>query len=107
MSIIIIIVIIIVVKAIKENENINQNKKYTNTNLDDVYTSTLNNSKKQAYNNLNTAHRDHKVDKYDDNKNTIDTKKIGYKKCPNCGNTVSITSKECFMCDYNFKDNEK
>lgn len=100
------IIIIIVVSAIKNNGTNIQNKNYTNTNLDDIYSNTLNKNKKEAYNNLNTAHRDHKVDRYDDNKNTINTNKIGYKKCPKCGNTVSVTSKECFMCDYVFKDNE-
>ncbi len=32
---------------------------------------------------------------------------IGYKRCPNCLNTVSKKSQECFMCGYVFDDLQK
>lgn len=106
MFIFLFIVIIIIIVGIKNAEVSNQHKNYTNTNINDIYSNTLKNNKQQAYNNLNAAHKNHKVDNYND-ENSQNTKKIGYKKCPSCGNTVSVNSNECFMCEHVFKEEVK
>lgn len=101
--IIIIIIFVSIVKKEKQKQEI-QNKK-----LDKQFevqrTKYPNNSyyskqKIEQYKNQERNHQGHE--------DTSDiTSTIGYKRCPQCENLINKKSETCFMCNYNFKENEK
>ena len=103
MSIILILLIVYAIYIFYKSKNekklktrdIKEINKSKPTNTNDSYYST---SKVNSYRKMNQDHFNH-----DDIKDISDS--IGYKRCPNCGSTVSKKSTTCFMCDYEFIDN--
>ena len=116
-----IIVIVVIVniskKAQEQNKSINE---YLNNVLNSkiesrpTYTqhkpnSVNNEASYQINKQPNSYYNKEKIDKYKKQdmdhaehlveNETIDTKKIGYNKCPNCGTMNSKKLDRCFMCD--------
>ncbi len=62
--------------------------------------SYYNKEKIDKYKKQDMDHKDHLVEN-----ESIDTKKIGYNKCPKCGTLNSKKLDKCFMCDAEIKEN--
>lgn len=61
--------------------------------------SYYNKDKIEKYKKQDMDHSEHLVEN-----ESIDTKKIGYNRCPNCGTLNSKKLDKCFMCDTKIKD---
>lgn len=104
MAIIIWMIVIMIIVAVsqksKDNQEITQKeyerrmeKKYQNQN-----NSYHSRQKQEQYKRMNEMHANHEQ--------SLDDvcKYIGYKRCPKCDTFNSKKSEICFMCDYEFKE---
>lgn len=94
------IILYIIQKKSKKEQNTTGNpNKYKEIN------SYYNKNKLKKYSQMETDHASHNGEK----KKEDPCHMIGYQRCPNCNNTVSLKAKTCFMCNYVFveEQNEK
>lgn len=103
-----IIVIAIVVNSKKkkiENNNKTSESYRQDKNFNGITRAGTNNSSyysKQKIEQYRQQERNHY--NHEDTEDISNT--IGYKRCPQCENLINKKSETCFMCDYNFKEEE-
>lgn len=82
----------------RKPNSVNNEASYQTRRVENSY---YNKEKVSSYKKQDMDHAEHLVEN-----ESIDTKKIGYNKCPKCGTLNSKKLDKCFMCDAEIKVKE-